>query len=72
MGVKEKHGGDIGKILAAAGKLDAKTYAAAIKCVELISKDRLPVGQAIIALHYCQRSRVSFDEAVEEMGWEKP
>ena len=70
--VKLKHGGEVSKILAAAGKLDANTYEAAVKCNDLMEQGRLKMEQAIIALHYCQRSRATFDDAVEEMGWEKP
>jgi hypothetical protein len=70
--VKLKHGGEVAKILAAAGKLDTNTYEAAVKCNELMEQGRLKMEQAIIALHYCQRSRAAFDDAVEEMGWEKP
>lgn len=70
--VKKKHGGEIVKILSAAGKVDKVTLGAGARCQELIEENRLKVEQAIIALHYCQRMRVSFDEAVEELGWEKP
>lgn len=70
--VKRRHGGDVADILVAAGKLDKNTVVAANTCQTLIDEGRLDVGKAIIALNYCERSRVSFDEAVEEMGWEKP
>lgn len=72
MTVKKKHGGELPKILMAAGKLDDVTFGAATTCDELINESRLKIEQAIIALHFCQRSRVTFDEAVEELGWEKP
>jgi hypothetical protein len=70
--VKKRHGGNISKILAAAGKLDSKTFDAAITCKELMKGDRLRVEQAMIVLNYCQRSRMTFDEAIDELGWEKP
>ena len=70
--VRKKHGGEVWKILVAAGKLDNITYEAATTCQTLMDEDRLKVEQAIIALHFCQRSRVSFDEAIVELGWEKP
>lgn len=70
--VKRRHGGNISKILAAAGKLDNKTFEAAISCKELMKEERLRVEQAMIVLNYCQRSRMTFDEAIEELGWEKP
>jgi hypothetical protein len=70
--VRKKHGGDVAKILEAAGKFDRLTFEAAQKCQNLVDENRLKIEQAIIALHYCQRSRVSFDDAIEELGWEKP
>ena len=70
--VKVKHGGEVSKILAAAGKLDTNTYEAALKCNELMEQGRLKMEQAMIGLHYCQRSRATFDDAVEDLGWEKP
>jgi hypothetical protein len=36
----------------------------------LLSNKKLRVEQAVIALNFCQRSRVSFSEAVKELGWE--
>jgi hypothetical protein len=70
--VKKKHGGEVAKILEAAGKVDKITYEAAGRCQTLLEEKRLKIEQAIIALHYCQRSRVSFDDAIDELGWEKP
>jgi hypothetical protein len=70
--VRKKHGGDVAKILEAAGKFDRKTFESAAVCQNLVDENRLKIEQAIIALHYCQRSRVSFDDAIEELGWEKP
>jgi hypothetical protein len=70
--VKKKHGGEVSKILEAAGKVDKITYEAAGRCQTLLEEKRLKIEQAIIALHYCQRSRVTFDDAIDELGWEKP
>ena len=70
--VRKKHGGDVPKILQAAGKFDKMTFEAAAVCQNLLDENRIKIEQAIIALHYCQRSRVSFDDAIEELGWEKP
>jgi len=72
MSVRKKHGGEVWKILVAAGKLDKKTYDSACTCQQLLDQNRLKLEQAIIALHFCQRSRVTFEEAIEELGWEKP
>ncbi|HEY9787350.1 MAG TPA: hypothetical protein V6D17_18315, partial [Candidatus Obscuribacterales bacterium] len=70
--VKKKHGGEIVKILSAAGKLDKITFDAANACQDLIEAKRMKVEQAIIALHYCQRGRLSLHEAIDELGWERP
>ena len=70
--VRAKHGGDIRNILQAAGKFDHKTIDAALICVDLERRGALKVEQCIIALNYCSRSRVGFDEAIDELGWENP
>ena len=69
--VHQKHGGKVSKILIATGKVDQKTFDAAGECDVLLSADKIKVEKAMIALHYCQRSRVSFKEAVKELGWDK-
>jgi hypothetical protein len=70
--VHTKHGGDLVTILQAAGKLDAITYSAAETCMHLIKDGSMKVEQCIIALNYCSRSRVDFDTALDELGWENP
>ena len=70
--VYKKHGGDIVQMLTSAGKIDATTYKAAETCIPLIQENKMKVEQCIIALNYCMRSRVDFDSALEEMGWENP
>jgi hypothetical protein len=70
--VRAKHGGDLRNILQAAGKFDAKTIDAALICVDLERRGVMKTEQCMIALNYCSRSRVGFDEAVEELGWENP
>ena len=69
--VRKRHGGNINKILQAAGKLDMKTFDAALKCKQYVREDRMKVEQTMILLHYCQRSRMTFDEAFDELGWDK-
>ena len=66
--VKIKHGGEISKILMVAGKLDSLTLDAAKACQSLTDDGKLRVDQAIMALHYCQRMRVPFEEAAAELG----
>ena len=70
--VYKKHGGDIVQMLAAAGKMDATTYKAAEICIPLIQENKMKVEQCIIALNYCVRSRVDFDTALDQLGWQNP
>ena len=56
--------------LVAMGKIDTKTVLASYQCMTMLTQKRLEVGQAIIALNFCQRSRVDFGEAMKELGWE--
>lgn len=68
--VRDKHGGQIVSILVKAGKLDQHTADGAFKCNDLVAQNKLEEGKAIIALHYCQRSRIDLDSALKELGWE--
>ncbi|HEY9775404.1 MAG TPA: hypothetical protein V6C81_16680 [Planktothrix sp.] len=70
--VKQRHGGNISKILVAAGKLDLKTFEAATTCRQLLKEDRLKLEQVMVVLNYCQRSRMTFEEAIDELGWDTP
>lgn len=70
--VRQKHGGDLVGILEAASKVSRKTVDAAFICLPLIREGLLKVEQCIIALNYCSRMRVGFDEALDEMGWQNP
>lgn len=70
--VRKKHGGDLVGILEAASKVSRKTVDAAFVCLPLIREGLLKVEQCIIALNYCSRMRVGFDEALDEMGWQNP
>jgi hypothetical protein len=70
--VRSKHGGDLVQILQAANKLDPTTYTAAATCVPLIRDNKMKVEQCIIALNFCNRSRVDFDTALEELGLPNP
>lgn len=70
--VRTKHGGDFIQILQHAGKLDKYTFESAVACLPLIQLGLMKVEQCIIALQYCNRMRVDFDTAVEELGWQNP
>jgi hypothetical protein len=70
--VSRKHGGDLVSILKAAQKLDDKTFEAALTCVALLGEELMKLEQCIITLNYCSRSRVGFDEALEDLNWPNP
>jgi hypothetical protein len=70
--VRAKHGGELLNILVSAGKLDEVTLEAAIQCQYFVNQNRLKVEQSVILLHFCQRSRITLDEAIEELGFERP
>ena len=72
MNVRKKHGGEIVQILEAAGKVNSKTVDAAVTSLPLIREGLMKIEQVIMALNYCERMRVSFDDALEEMGWQNP
>jgi len=63
-------GNKLEKLLVKMGKIDTQTVLASYQCMTLLSNKKLRVEQAVIALNFCQRSRVSFSEAVKELGWE--
>jgi len=70
--VSRKHGGDLVSILKAAHKLDDKTLEAAIICAGLLSEEQMKLGECVITLNYCSRSRVGFDEAMVDLNWPNP
>jgi hypothetical protein len=70
--VQEKSGGYLLKILETASRIDEVLSAAALRAQSLVDQKKMKAEQVIIVLYYVQRSRVSFDDAIDEMGWEKP
>lgn len=60
------------QLFLSAGVLDEAILNAAIRCHYLLDKKALQLDQAIIAMNYCQRSRISFDDTLEEFGWLPP
>lgn len=60
---------EVGKYLIDKGVLDSKTLHSAVQCQALIEQDKLKIEKAIIALHYCQRSRVTLEEALDDLGF---
>ena len=66
--VKEKHGGDLIRILQAAGKTDKFTFESAVVCLPMIREGLLKLEQCVIVLQYCSRIRVDFDTAMDELN----
>lgn len=61
-------GGLVSKILVASGALDKITLEAAVTCQRHLTSGKLKMEQVVPALHYCQRMRVSFEDAASELG----
>jgi hypothetical protein len=69
--VAQKHNSNVLKILRTSGKLDEFTVEASVKLAKLVDDNKFKPDQAVIALHFCQRSRVSLEDALKELGWQK-
>ena len=65
-----KHNSSVLKILKTSGKLDEFTVEASVKLAKLVDANKFKPDQAVIALHFCQRSRVSLEDALKELGWQ--
>ncbi|MFA6208781.1 MAG: hypothetical protein WCT03_04335 [Candidatus Obscuribacterales bacterium] len=63
-----KAGANVLKVLLASSKLDQLTIDAATSCQRFIDGGHLRPDQAFMALHYCQRMRVSFEDAATELA----
>lgn len=59
----------IGKMLLVTGMIDESMLHASLRCQFLLREGFLNMEQAIVALSHCQRNRVSFDDALQELGW---
>ncbi|MFN8553337.1 MAG: serine/threonine-protein kinase [Candidatus Obscuribacterales bacterium] len=67
--ITARHGGQVSAMLIADGKLDRSLLEVAKRCTTLINAAMLDIGRAVILLNFSQRSRLDFDKAVEELGW---
>lgn len=65
-----KHNSNVLKILKTSGKLDEFTLDASVKLAKMVDANKFKPDQAVIALHFCQRSRVSLEDALKELGWQ--
>lgn len=59
----------MGRMLLIAGVIDDHLLEAATRCQSLLRQGVLAEDQAIIALQYCQRSKLSLYDALEQIGW---
>ncbi len=64
------NGGKLSSILIQDKFIDSLLLQIAITASEYLKKNALKIEQAIIILHYCQRSRVDFKDAVSELGFD--
>lgn len=62
----------IGKILLVSGFLNEQTLHAAMRALFLMREGFLQMEQAVLALNHCQNHQVSFDDALDELGWTVP
>lgn len=60
---------DVRGALSSTGVIDELLFQAAMRCRYLMEADKLKLEQAVIALHYCARSRTNLDEAIKELSW---
>ncbi len=58
----------LGKMLVVTGAIDEGTLLAALRCQYLVRNQIVQVNDAVRALQYAQRHRVSLDDALEDLG----
>jgi hypothetical protein len=62
----------IGKMLVVSGAIDEATLIASLRCQYLLKYGYISMQDAIRCLQYTKKNRVSFDDALEELGIRKP
>jgi len=62
----------IGKMLVISGAIDEATLIASLRCQYLLKHGYLDLAGAIKALQYCKTNKVSFDDALEDLGLRSP
>jgi hypothetical protein len=60
---------DVRGALSSTGAIDELLFQAAMRCQFLMTEQKMRLEQAVIALHYCARSRTNLDEAIKELSW---
>lgn len=61
----------IGKMLVISGAIDEATLIASLRCQYLLKHGHLTVEQAVQALQYTRQQKISFDDALDELGLSK-
>jgi len=61
----------IGKMLVLSGAIDEATLIASLRCQFMLKHGYLRVDDAVTALQYVKANKVSFDDALEELGLRK-
>jgi hypothetical protein len=62
----------IGKMLVVSGAIDEATLIASLRCQYLLKWGYINMADAVRCLQYTKKNRVSFDDALEELGIRKP
>ncbi len=62
----------IGKMLVISGAIDEATLIASLRCQYLLKHGYLDLAGAIKALQYCKSNKVSFDDALDNLGLRNP
>lgn len=62
----------IGKMLVVSGAIDEATLIASLRCQYLLKHGYLNIEDAVQALQYVKTNKVSFDDALDELGIRKP
>lgn len=66
----ERRKGEEAKALLDSGLLDELLFQAAVRCNALLQAKKLRKDQAVIALHYCMRSRTGLDDALSDLSYQ--
>lgn len=61
----------LGRMLLLSGIVEESTLQAALRCLVLLKEQSIKTEQAFIAFNYSQRSRLTIDESMSELGWMK-
>ncbi|HEY9791396.1 MAG TPA: hypothetical protein V6D22_13415 [Candidatus Obscuribacterales bacterium] len=69
--LSHKYPSVIGKMLALSGAIDEATLIASLRCQFLLRNGYLKLDDAVLALQYSKRNKMSFDDSLEELGLRK-